>query len=220
MRVKSHTFSPRAAQASDGTLSQDTAAPDAFAPPPVSQEEAERLRIEDERTAASAKVECGICLEIVHEKPRIGERRFGLLSGCDHPFCLGCIRDWRDGGVVREAAEQTSGALEQARKCPLCRTQSHFTVPSTHWPRNAEEKDAIIGEYRARMDRIPCRNFDYGDGHCPFGSSCFYAHVYRDGTRESHEIRKTTDAEGNLKIVGGARLSDWLDTKQGRRAFR
>ena len=154
MRVKSHTFSPRAAQASDGTLSQDTAAPDAFAPPPVSQEEAERLRIEDERTAASAKVECGICLEIVHEKPRIGERRFGLLSGCDHPFCLGCIRDWRDGGVVRDAAEQTSGALEQARKCPLCRTQSHFTIPSTHWPRNAEEKDAIIGEYRARMDRF------------------------------------------------------------------
>ena len=73
---------------------------------------------------------------------------------------------------------------------------------------------------RTRMDGIPCRNFDYGDGHCPFGSSCFYAHVYRDGVRESHEIRKTTDAEGNLKIVGGARLSDWLDTKQGRRALR
>ena len=70
------------------------------------------------------------------------------------------------------------------------------------------------------MDGIPCRNFDYGDGHCPFGSSCFYAHVYRDGVRESHEIRKTTDAEGKLKIVGGARLSDWLDTKQGRRALR
>ena len=86
MRVKSHTFSPRAAQASDGTLSQDTAAPDAFAPPPVSQEEAERLRIEDERTAASAKVECGICLEIVHEKPRIGERRFGLPFRLRPPF--------------------------------------------------------------------------------------------------------------------------------------
>ena len=56
------------------------------------------------------------------------------------------------------------------------------------------------------MDAIPCRNFDFGDGHCPFGTSCFYAHVYRDGVRESHEIRKTTDAEGNLKIVGGARL--------------
>ena len=81
-------------------------------------------------------------------------------------------------------------------------------------------QDAIVEEYRTRMDGIPCRNFDYGDGHCPFGTSCLYAHVYRDGVRESHEIRKTTDAEGNLKIVGGARLSDWLDTKQGRRALR
>ena len=193
---------------------------DVFAPPPVSQEETERLRLEDERAAASAKVECGICLEIVHEKQRMADRRFGLLAGCDHPFCLGCIRDWRDGGVARDAAEHTSGRLEQARKCPLCRTQSHYTIPSTNWPRNQTEKDAIVEEYRNRMDGIPCRNFDYGDGHCPFGSSCFYAHVYRDGVRESHEIRKTTDAEGNLKIVGGARLSDWLDTKQGRRALR
>ncbi len=193
---------------------------DVFAPPPVSQEETERLRLEDERAAASAKVECGICLEIVHEKQRMADRRFGLLAGCDHPFCLGCIRDWRDGGVARDAAEHTSGRLEQARKCPLCRTQSHYTIPSTNWPRNQVEKDAIVEEYRTRMDGIPCRNFDYGDGHCPFGTSCFYAHVYRDGVRESHEIRKTTDAEGNLKIVGGARLSDWLDTKQGRRALR
>ena len=113
---------------------------DVFAPPPVSQEEAERLRLEDERAAASAKVECGICLEIVHEKQRMADRRFGLLAGCDHPFCLGCIRDWRDGGVARDAAEHTSGRLEQARKCPLCRTQSHYTIPSTNWPRDQAEK--------------------------------------------------------------------------------
>jgi E3 ubiquitin-protein ligase makorin len=102
----------------------------------------------------------------------------------------------------------------------MCRELSHFITPSSSWPATAEEKTAVIDEYRKRMDRIPCRNFDGGDGHCPFGSSCFYAHVYRDGTVESHEVRKTTDAEGNLNIVTGVRLSDFLDTRQGRRAFR
>ena len=168
----------------------------------------------------SAEIECGICLERVTSKPRLGERRFGLLSHCPHPFCLACIRDWRDGGTARDATEQTAGKLEQARKCPLCRELSHFIIPSTTWPRSEEEKSAIIAEYKNRMDRIPCRNFDYGDGHCPFGSSCHYAHVYRDGTRETHEVRKTTDSEGNLNIISEVRLSDFLDTRQGRRAFR
>ena len=169
---------------------------------------------------ASAEIECGICLERVMSKTRIGERRFGLLSGCTHAFCLACIRDWRDGGTARDAAEHTAGKLEQARKCPVCREVSYFITPSTSWPTNEEEKNTIIEEYKRRMDRIPCRNFDGGKGHCPFGSSCHYAHVYEDGTRESIEIRKTTDSEGNLNIITGVRLSDFLDTRQGRRAFR
>lgn len=193
---------------------------DPFALPEISKEEAERLRAQEAKAAASAEVECGICLELVTSKARLGERRFGILSGCDHPFCLACIRDWRDGGTAREAGEATSSALEQARKCPVCRELSHFITPSTTWPSDAEEKRAIVAEYQSRMNRIPCRNFDYGDGHCPFGSSCFYRHVYRDGTEESHEVRKTTDSEGNLHIASGVRLSDFFDTAQGRRAFR
>ena len=46
--------------------------------------------------AVSAEQECSICLEKVLEKP-IAERRFGLLS-CNHPFCLGCIKNWRTEG--------------------------------------------------------------------------------------------------------------------------
>jgi len=153
-------------------------------------------------------------------KPRIGERRFGLLSGCIHPFCLACIRDWRDGGTARDASEHTAGASEQARKCPVCREVSYFITPCTAWPRSAEEKGVVIDEYRRRMDRIPCRSFDYGEGHCPFGSSCFYAHCYRDGSREALEVRKTTDSQGNLSIHAPVRLSEFLDTAAGRRAFR
>ena len=193
---------------------------DPFAIPEISREETERLRAQDAKAAASAEVECSICLELVTSKARLGERRFGILSGCDHPFCLACIRDWRDGGTAREAGEATSSALEQARKCPVCRELSHFITPSTTWPSDAEEKRVIIAEYQTRMKKIPCRNFDYGDGHCPFGSSCFYRHVYRVGTEESHEVRKTTDSEGNLHIASGVRLSDFFDTAQGQRAFR
>ena len=40
-------------------------------------------------------MECGICLEPVLGKATPGERKFGLLTGCDHPFCLRCIREWR-----------------------------------------------------------------------------------------------------------------------------
>ena len=145
---------------------------------------------------------------------------FRLALGLHARLCLACIRDWRDGGTARDAAEHTAGKLDQARKCPVCRETSYFITPSTSWPSTDEEKNSIMDAYKGRMDRIPCRNFDGGKGHCPFGSSCFYAHVYEDGTRESIDIRKTTDSEGNLNIITGVRLSDFLDTQQGRRAFR
>ena len=161
-----------------------------------------------------------MCLETVMEKPRIGDRRFGLLSDCDHAFCLRCIRDWRDGGVAREHDTQTSTVLEHARRCPVCREQSHFITPSQYWPAEKAEKLKIMEAYRGKMKRIPCRNFDFGGGHCPFGSSCFYRHAYADGTEESNEVRKTTDGEGNLHIASEVRLSDFFETARGRRAFR
>ena len=82
------------------------------------------------------------------------------------------------------------------------------------------EGSATIEAYQGKMKKIPCRNFDYGDGRCPFGSSCFYRHAYRDGTEESHDVRKTTDGEGNLHIASEVRLSDFFETAQGRRAMR
>ncbi|XP_061085616.1 probable E3 ubiquitin-protein ligase makorin-1 [Conger conger] len=38
---------------------------------------------------------CGVCMEVVFEKPNPGERRFGILSSCSHCYCLKCIRRWR-----------------------------------------------------------------------------------------------------------------------------
>ena len=48
--------------------------------------------------------------------------RFGLLDGCSHAFCLPCIRAWRETHAARP---------EVARSCPVCRTPSHFVIPSS-----------------------------------------------------------------------------------------
>ena len=79
-------------------------------------------RLRHERLAArsrSSEVECSICLERVLSKANPAERKFGLLA-CEHPFCLGCIRAWRqklDGGADVDTALRT---------CPLCRQTTWY----------------------------------------------------------------------------------------------
>ena len=66
--------------------------------PAARQQHLDECRQRHERLAArarSAAVECGICLEPVLSKAAPGDRKFGLLPACSHPFCLRCIRDWR-----------------------------------------------------------------------------------------------------------------------------
>ncbi len=43
----------------------------------------------------SKDVACGICMEVILEKSSPKDRKFGLLSNCNHPYCLACIRKWR-----------------------------------------------------------------------------------------------------------------------------
>jgi len=38
---------------------------------------------------------CGVCMEVIWEKEPEQARRFGILSGCFHVYCLDCIRKWR-----------------------------------------------------------------------------------------------------------------------------
>ena len=54
----------------------------------------------------SKSKDCGICMEEVINKNPVAERRFGILSNCNHCFCLECIRKWRaakqfDNKIVR-----------------------------------------------------------------------------------------------------------------------
>jgi hypothetical protein len=82
----------------------DTAASDAH------REACGRARQRAVARARSRHVECAICLERVLDKELPQDRKFGLMTGCDHAFCLGCIREWR--GQAAQAAQ--AAAAQQA----------------------------------------------------------------------------------------------------------
>lgn len=90
----------------------------------------------------SEEIECSVCLDRVLSKPTPAERKFAVLPECDHPFCISCIRNWRNGSPASGMA---------LRACPICRKTSHFVIPSLVWYYSKEEKQKIIDNYKARL---------------------------------------------------------------------
>lgn len=107
----------------------------------------ERVESEDEMIAIgeeirlSKELECGICYDNTMAK----EERFGLLSGCNHAFCLTCVRNWRG---------HTNQPKQTVRQCPVCRIETHFIIPSNRMVTNPERKKALIDEYRVRAHAV------------------------------------------------------------------
>merc|ERR1712002_365861 len=134
---------------------------------------------------------CGICMEIVIDKSPLSEARFGILSHCNHVFCVGCIRKWR----AEKNFESTI-----IRACPECRVKSDFIVPSQYWYEDEDDKKRLMEEYKKALSNKPCKHFDQGRGECPFGSHCFYKHAYPDGRIASPKPprRKRQNADGEL----------------------
>eukprot|EP00048_Salpingoeca_helianthica_P007165 m.107392 g.107392 ORF g.107392 m.107392 type:complete len:384 (+) comp14249_c1_seq13:145-1296(+) len=151
----------------------------------------------------SAAVECCICMEKVLEKEDRSERRFGILQNCNHAFCLACVRSWRS----KHDQGQSS-----ARTCPICREKSFFVVPSSVWITDPEEKRALIDEYKANMSTIDCKHYRNGDGACPFGDSCFYRHVDREG-KQGAATRFRGNSSGEIEHVRPVHLWDFLATR-------
>jgi hypothetical protein len=151
--------------------------------------------------AISRDVECGICLERVVEVPG---RRFGLLTGCKHAFCLACIREWR---------ARIDLPTSTVRACPLCRTVSYYVIPSDRFVADDGRKARLSDEYTAAAARVPCRLWDLGRGHCPFGSSCHFVHLMPNGSVHAsvgkHVFRMGED--GEVRGVGKPpTLADFL----------
>ncbi|KAK9015253.1 hypothetical protein V6N11_006369 [Hibiscus sabdariffa] len=153
----------------------------------------------------SQEIECSVCLDRVLSKPTAAERKFGLLSECDHPFCISCIRNWRSSSP--SSGMDVNTAL---RACPICRKLSYFVIPSVIWYSTPEEKLEIIDSYKAKLRSIDCKHFNFGNGNCPFGTSCFYKHAYRDGRLEEVALRHLGAEDGNTVIAKNIRLSDFL----------
>ncbi|XP_058830253.1 probable E3 ubiquitin-protein ligase makorin-1 [Topomyia yanbarensis] len=114
---------------------------------------------------------CGICLEVILEKPG-REQRFGILPNCNHIFCLECIRTWRK-------AKNFENKIK--RGCPTCRISSDFVCPSIVWVDGRDEKDKLINDYKKACNTTHCKHFKQGSGKCPFGNKCFYKHALPSG---------------------------------------
>ncbi|KAL3719176.1 hypothetical protein ACJRO7_004175 [Eucalyptus globulus] len=153
----------------------------------------------------SQEIECSVCLDRVLSKPTAAERKFGILSECDHAFCITCIRNWRSSSPTTGMDVNSS-----LRACPICRKLSYFVIPSVIWYTSKEEKQEIIDNYKAKLKSIDCKHFNFGDGNCPFGTSCFYKHAYRDGRLEEVVLRHLGAEDGETVIAKDIRLSDFL----------
>jgi E3 ubiquitin-protein ligase makorin len=94
----------------------------------------------------SQEIECSVCLDRVLSKLTAAERKFGLLSECNHPFCISCIRNWR-------GSSPTSGmdVNSSLRACPICRKLSYFVIPSVIWYSTKEEKQEIVDTYKEKL---------------------------------------------------------------------
>ncbi|XP_009876169.1 PREDICTED: probable E3 ubiquitin-protein ligase makorin-2, partial [Apaloderma vittatum] len=88
---------------------------------------------------ASQDKVCSICMEVVYEKASASERRFGILSNCNHTYCLSCIRQWR-------CAKQFENPI--IKSCPECRVISEFVIPSVYWVEDQEKKNELIEAFK------------------------------------------------------------------------
>jgi hypothetical protein len=150
---------------------------------------------------ASQGKECGICLDVVVDC----KRQFGLLTECDHVYCLDCIRNWRHSSM--SDFENTKSLV---RMCPQCRVVSYLVIPSDVLVHDPVRKLGLLAAYKQRLSGIPCKNFDRGQGSCPFGDSCMYLHALDDGTVVRPKVRVVASEGGNFLGPKVATLGDVL----------
>mmetsp|Transcript_14485 Transcript_14485/g.22016 ORF Transcript_14485/g.22016 Transcript_14485/m.22016 type:complete len:204 (+) Transcript_14485:128-739(+) len=143
------------------------------------------------------KQKCSICYEY---PPSLG-RRFGLLSACDHVFCLDCIRQWRRADTQRK---------DVVRTCPICRQTSYFVVPANSHL-TGEDKKKTFDRFKNSTSMIPCRYQSAGK-LCPFGHRCFYLHLDDNGKDTKPKEKK--EWERKQKIRSRACVDLAFDSQQ------
>uniref|UniRef100_A0A9L0T1J6 E3 ubiquitin-protein ligase makorin-2 n=1 Tax=Equus caballus TaxID=9796 RepID=A0A9L0T1J6_HORSE len=157
---------------------------------------------------ASQDKVCSICMEVILEKASASERRFGILSNCNHTYCLSCIRQWR-------CAKQFENPI--IKSCPECRVISEFVIPSVYWVEDQNKKNELIEAFKQGMGKKACKYFEQGKGTCPFGSRCLYRHAYPDGRlAEPEKPRKQLSSEGTVRFFNSVRLWDFIENRESQ----
>mmetsp|Transcript_23912 Transcript_23912/g.34392 ORF Transcript_23912/g.34392 Transcript_23912/m.34392 type:complete len:504 (-) Transcript_23912:227-1738(-) len=114
-------------------------------------------------TEAQESITCGICMN----QTRSLGRKFGMLMNCTHAFCLECIREYRGNDF--------SGRT--IRACPICYVESDLVLPSFTFVLDPQKRKELFAGHRGRLSEIPCKHFSYGEGTCPLGANCYFAHI-------------------------------------------
>jgi E3 ubiquitin-protein ligase makorin len=62
-----------------------------------------------------------------------------------------------------------------------------MVIPSDTYESDPEVKQRMYDTYKAKLRLIPCKHFAFGEGTCPFGTSCLYSHVDKEGTVQNKD---------------------------------
>jgi len=90
---------------------------------------------------------CGICWENIYTS----KKRFGLLSNCDHKFCIACVRKHRQNDQLPKI---------NRNKCPLCRVSS-FGYCSSKFFLTGIDKQNEFDKCVKNRAKIKCRDGFY-----------------------------------------------------------
>jgi hypothetical protein len=120
---------------------------------------ANQIHIQDERNDVNliSDDNCGICWENIYTS----KKRFGLLSCCDHKFCISCIRKHRQN--VQLPKLNRNG-------CPVCRVTSFGYCSSKFFLTGIAKKNEFKKCEKNRAN-ISCR-----DGSDCFRPGCGFKH--------------------------------------------
>ncbi|KAG6762399.1 hypothetical protein POTOM_032898 [Populus tomentosa] len=144
------------------------------------------------------------------------------LSASSRPFIAPTTPAWDLESVQHDFLEDGDGEVIQPRNVkPADRSLCSFAAAGScprgdKCPHIHEEKQEIVDTYKEKLRSIDCKHFDFGNGNCPFGTSCFYKHAYRDGRLEEVVLRHLGAEDGQGVIAKNIRLSDFLGSLQIR----
>lgn len=180
-------------------------------------------------TAASSSVEHGQAQAHGPERPACSicyesPSTYGLLSGCDHIFCLPCLKKWR--ACPRPGMNTGTFDDEDAanrKLCPVCRTVSLFVIPSSFFVTGANKATAVH-QFRASTRNKACKYFEASKKSraglfCPFAGTSLISVCPRRGLR----LRRRTDdcfyshALENNQFEFGMTAQEMLNVRVRRR---